>query len=450
MTVSRVSGVSAEFSPKNNFNATTAPGVSDDASAGYSVGSAWIDTVTDSVYHCADATIGAANWVTATSSGAAWGTITGTLSAQTDLSNALAAKAPLASPTFTGTVTAPATTTTYAINAVNPGLQQFTVTGNARNSLAGGQTFTVSGSTGNNGIYTVSNISYSAPNTTITVSEAIPSAVADGNVTNIFGTMQMLDGQVKMADPAGDAFYMFVDSNGQFLIQCQPTGFDRGVAPVAISKDASQMYLNVTNLTVNGTGSFSSLSASEMTGPAFTGDSGAGGFIGLVPAPAAGDAAASKYLKADGTWAAVAGASATQYAVRAYLSANGTISNATPGKIQFDAETYDPDNFFDSVTNFRFQPTVSGYYRVSAAVFSTDLASGEGLFLFFYKNGSNVSNARLRNGNGTGDTTAHIVDVVFFNGTTDYLELFAQCNAAANRTALGGSVYTYFTASAVK
>ncbi|AKR55694.1 Flagellar hook-length control protein FliK [Devosia sp. H5989] len=37
----------------------------------------------------------------------------------------------------------------------------------------------------------------------------------------------------------------------------------------------------------------------------FTGDSGAGGAKGLVPAPAAGDAAANKFLKADGSWAAL-------------------------------------------------------------------------------------------------------------------------------------------------
>lgn len=36
----------------------------------------------------------------------------------------------------------------------------------------------------------------------------------------------------------------------------------------------------------------------------FVGDSGAGGTKGLVPAPAAGDAAANRFLKADGTWAA--------------------------------------------------------------------------------------------------------------------------------------------------
>ena len=46
-------------------------------------------------------------WASAGGS-ASWGFITGTLSSQTDLQNALDLKAPLASPTFTGTVTIPA------------------------------------------------------------------------------------------------------------------------------------------------------------------------------------------------------------------------------------------------------------------------------------------------------------------------------------------------------
>ena len=57
---------------------------------------------------------------------------------------------------------------------------------------------------------------------------------------------------------------------------------------------------------------------------AFTGDSGAGGVKGLVPAPAAGDAAASKFLKADGTFA-VPGA-VTDYQV---FTGNGTWTKAT-------------------------------------------------------------------------------------------------------------------------
>jgi hypothetical protein len=43
---------------------------------------------------------------------------------------------------------------------------------------------------------------------------------------------------------------------------------------------------------------------------ALVGDSGAGGTAGFAPAPAAGDAAAGKFLKADNTWAIPAGGSA--------------------------------------------------------------------------------------------------------------------------------------------
>lgn len=56
-------------------------------------------------------------------------------------------------------------------------------------------------------------------------------------------------------------------------------------------------------------GAYENLTASEATAilDAFTGDSGSGGVKGLVPAPAAGDTAANKFLKADGTWTAPSG-----------------------------------------------------------------------------------------------------------------------------------------------
>jgi hypothetical protein len=50
---------------------------------------------------------------------------------------------------------------------------------------------------------------------------------------------------------------------------------------------------------------FRALVAADL--PVMTGDSGSGGTQGAVPAPAAGDAAAGKYLKADGTWTTPAG-----------------------------------------------------------------------------------------------------------------------------------------------
>jgi hypothetical protein len=59
-----------------------------------------------------------------------------------------------------------------------------------------------------------------------------------------------------------------------------------------------------------GAGVPTALTATQLTviPNAVVGDSGAGGTKGLVPAPAAGDAAAGKFLKADATWAVPAGA----------------------------------------------------------------------------------------------------------------------------------------------
>ncbi len=47
--------------PKHN-SAATAPGVTDDAAAGFSVNSLWTDTALDDAYVCVDATNGAAVW----------------------------------------------------------------------------------------------------------------------------------------------------------------------------------------------------------------------------------------------------------------------------------------------------------------------------------------------------------------------------------------------------
>jgi hypothetical protein len=73
--------------------------------------------------------------------GGTWGSITGTLSSQTDLQDALNLKAPLASPTFTGIVTAP------RIEGKCAGLELFCKAGQAINA---GQVVYVTGASGTN------------------------------------------------------------------------------------------------------------------------------------------------------------------------------------------------------------------------------------------------------------------------------------------------------------
>lgn len=61
--------IQAANTAKANLTAVAAPTVNDDTTAGYSIGSIWIDTATDTVYVCADATAGAAVWKDLSTSG---------------------------------------------------------------------------------------------------------------------------------------------------------------------------------------------------------------------------------------------------------------------------------------------------------------------------------------------------------------------------------------------
>ena len=100
---------------------------------------------------------------------------------------------------------------TKNINAVNQGTKTFTVTGDA-SALVNGNTFTVTGSTGNNGTYTVVSATYSSPNTAIVVSQSIPSATADGQIN--YGTGAWNGKQNQIAQWSGSAWVYTVPTDG--------------------------------------------------------------------------------------------------------------------------------------------------------------------------------------------------------------------------------------------
>jgi hypothetical protein len=87
--------------------------------------------------------------------------------------------------------------------------------------------------------------------------------------------------------------------------------------------------------TTAGTGSPEDLTATQATAllNVMVGDSGSGGTKGLVPAPASGDAAAGKFLKADGSWTTPTGAGDVSSNTGTSVDNELVLFSGTTGKI---------------------------------------------------------------------------------------------------------------------
>ena len=130
-------------------------------------------------------------------------------------------------------------------------------------------------------------------------------------------------------------------------------------------------------------------------------------------------------------------------AFSAYANATQSISNATFTKIQFQTKEFDTNSNFDSTTNYRFTPTVAGYYFISGTInFNGTLATSQNL-ISIYKNGSEFKRGGqvLTNAanNATGITVTALIQ---FNGSTDYVEIYGyQANGISVNTS---ATLTYF------
>jgi|688.fasta_scaffold651137_3 hypothetical protein len=103
-----------------------------------------------------------------------------------------------------------------------------------------------------------------------------------------------------------------------------------------------------------------------------------------------------------------------------------SISSSTWTKIQFATEQFDTNNNFDSTTNYRFTPTVAGYYLIT-------LAAGHGsasnnVLGSIYKNGSSYQQGQGNATSATYDPCVNISCVIYFNGSSDYVEGYLITN----------------------
>lgn len=113
------------------------------------------------------------------------------------------------------------------------------------------------------------------------------------------------------------------------------------------------------------------------------------------------------------------------------MSANQTVSAATPTKVVFDTETFDTNSDFDSTTNYRFTPTVAGKYLLSAAVLLSGYDDSVS-YIILYKNGSAFR--QFTPLAASSSTTGAVPWIVDANGTSDYFEIFVDSTADTSYT----------------
>jgi hypothetical protein len=131
-------------------------------------------------------------------------------------------------------------------------------------------------------------------------------------------------------------------------------------------------------------------------------------------------------------------------------SAQSALTNATFTKIQFQTEDYDTNSNFDNVTNYRFTPTVAGYYQINSGVLLNPALSAGGAITSIYKNGSEYKRGGI-NATVTGlGASSNVSSQMYMNGSTDYVEIYAYQNCGSTATTVSNVHGTYFNGSLVR
>jgi len=133
-------------------------------------------------------------------------------------------------------------------------------------------------------------------------------------------------------------------------------------------------------------------------------------------------------------------------AFRAKPSTAQTISHNTTTKVIWGTETYDTNNNFASD---RFTPTVAGYYQFNTTL---NILSTSGRTYYYetyiYKNGSLWSSFEVTltaPSSTSGYTTCPLNDMVYCNGSTDYVEIYIYAYDYSTSGVVAVRSNSYFT-----
>jgi hypothetical protein len=108
--------------------------------------------------------------------------------------------------------------------------------------------------------------------------------------------------------------------------------------------------------------------------------------------------------------------------------ATQAISAATFTKVTLGSESFDTASCFDT-SNSRFTPTVAGYYQVSGYI-NLNTARTTCIVSIFKNGARNYPECSI--GSLSANSTLVASGIVYMNGSTDYLEMYAYSDSGTN------------------
>lgn len=125
-----------------------------------------------------------------------------------------------------------------------------------------------------------------------------------------------------------------------------------------------------------------------------------------------------------------------------HVRRTSTLNQSSWLKVDFNSEMQDADSAFNISTD-RFQPSQAGYYSLFFNAASSGCMTTQRIWMAITRNGSGTElSSAMQAGAGYGFASASVDAVTYLNGTTDYIEFFADENCDgtfdANRLNAGG------------
>ena len=131
--------------------------------------------------------------------------------------------------------------------------------------------------------------------------------------------------------------------------------------------------------------------------------------------------------------------------VHVRMDTTPTISTGTATKLVLDTELIDSDGKFDASSNYRFTPTVAGYYYAYAAA---EFVNTNGIaYIFLQKNGtadsSNIGRGNMVDSSDSSDESVVQTASLVYLDADDYLEVFVEQSSGGDKTVRYGRLIVF-------